>query len=96
MKIILIYRCALCDNRSRTDQCASRLIIYISRISHAGVVAQSPTRHAIHGCVGDRCATPPRPMREQNNRGRPHDFGDCCTTSVNAIRRVHDGPTTAL
>ena len=60
----IYLRCALCDNRSRTDQCASRLIIYISRISLTGVVAQSPTRHAIHGCVGDRCATPPRPMRE--------------------------------
>ena len=26
--------------------------------------------------------------------GRPHDFGDCGTTSMNAIRRVHDRSTT--
>ena len=40
------------------------------------------------------CATPPRPMLEYNNGGRPHEFGDCCTTSVTAVRRVQVGPTT--
>ena len=72
-------------------------LFYLSHIKvtqpTAGVVGDSGTRHALHG---ERCATPPRPMREYNNRGRPHDFGDCSrpTTSVTAIRRVHDGPTT--
>ena len=59
----------------------------------AGVVGNSRTRHALHGCIGKRCATPLRLVREQNNRGWPHDFGDCSATSVKAIRRVHDGST---
>ena len=37
----------------------------------------------------DRC-------KKQIYRGQPHDFGDCCTTSVNAIRHVFDGSTTDL
>ena len=77
----------LCDNRSRTDQCTSRLIIYISRISHG---AYPQASWGIHRPVTRFTDASVNDARRLHDRCVNKIIGDGRTTSVTVAKIVQN------